>query len=131
VSSTDLRLKVDSKKTSYGYPDIMVICSDLQFADKRTDTVTNPTLIVEVLSASTALEDRNAKWDEYSVLSSVQEYMLVSVDEAKVEVFSRQASGKWLYEAVKGVNARIVLASVDCTLTLAELYEQVPMNEDG
>ena len=130
VSSTDLRLKVDSKKVSYRYPDVMVICDDPQFAPNRTDTITNPTLIVEVLSPSTALEDRNAKWDEYRALASVQDYMLVSVDEAKVEVFSRQKSGKWLYEAVKGVDARIELPSLSCTLSLAEMYEQVPLKND-
>lgn len=130
VSSTDLRLKVNSKKASYRYPDIMVICGDLQFAEKRTDTITNPTLIVEVLSASTALEDRNAKLDEYRAISSVQDYMLVSVDEAKVEVFSRQESGKWLYEAVKGLDTSIDLPSLGCSLALAEMYEQVPMSSD-
>lgn len=130
VSSTDLRLKVDSKKVSYRYPDIMVICEDLQFSEERTDTITNPTLIVEVLSPSTALEDRNAKMDEYRALSSVQDYVLVSVDEAKVEVYSRQQSGKWLYEAVKGLDAQIELPSVACTLALADIYEQVPLKND-
>lgn len=125
VSSPDLRLKVASKKVSYRYPDIMVICGDLEFAENRTDTVINPILIVEVLSPSTALEDRNAKLDEYRAIASVQEYMLVSVDEAKVEVFSRQKSDKWLYESVKGLNARIELLSIDCTLALMDVYEQV------
>jgi Uma2 family endonuclease len=108
----------------------MVICDDLQFVEKRTDTITNPTLIVEVLSPSTALEDRNAKLDEYRAIASVQDYMLVSVDEAKVEVFSRQKSGKWLYEAVKGLDASIELPSVRCHLALADMYEQVPMKSD-
>lgn len=130
VSSTDLRLKVTSKKVSYRYPDIMVVCGDLEFADKRTDTITNPMVIVEVLSPSTALEDRNAKLDEYRAISSVQDYMLVSVDEAKVEVFSRQKSGKWLYEAVNGLSASIDLPSISCMLSLAEIYEQVSLNSD-
>jgi Uma2 family endonuclease len=131
VSSTDLRLKVASKNVSYRYPDIMVICGELNFAENRTDTITNPTLIVEVLSPSTALEDRNAKLDKYRALSSVQDYILVSVDEAKVEIFSRHTSGKWLYEAVKGTSASIELPSIDCTLMLADVYEQVPMSNDA
>lgn len=130
VSSTDLRLKVNSKKVSYRYPDVMVICGELQLAENRTDTITNPTLIVEVLSPSTALEDRNAKLDEYRALASVQDYILVSVDEAKVEVFSRYESDKWLYEAVKGLDASIDLPSLSCILGLADIYEQVIMNDD-
>jgi len=131
VSSPDLRLKVSSKKVSYRYPDIMVICGDLQFAENRTDTITNPTLIVEVLSPSTALEDRNAKLDEYRALDSVQEYVLISVDEPKVEVFSRTESEKWLYTSVKGLDEQIELASIGCILPLADVYEQVGNESAG
>jgi len=127
VSSPDLRLKVSSKKVSYRYPDIMVICGDLQFAENRTDTITNPTLIVEVLSPSTALEDRNAKLDEYRTLESVQDYVLISVDEAKVEVFSRYEGETWLYTSVKGLDSSITLPSIDCILHLSDVYEQVSL----
>jgi len=131
VSATDLRLKVQSKKVSYRYPDIMVICGDLEFAPDRTDTITNPIMLIEVLSPSTALEDRNAKLDEYRAIPSVQDYLLVTVDEAKIEIFSRQSdSDKWLYESFKGLDAEIHLASINCTLALADVYEQVPMDDD-
>ncbi|MEL6308535.1 MAG: Uma2 family endonuclease, partial [Chloroflexota bacterium] len=128
VSSIDLRLKVDSKKVSYRYPDIMVICGDLNFAGERTDTITNPTLVIEVLSPSTALEDRNAKLDEYRAIDSVQGYLLVSVDQAKVELFWRGDDNKWRYDAVKGLENSIALPFLDCTLALADVYEQVPMD---
>lgn len=129
VGTNDLRLKIKSTKVSYRYPDIMVICGEPNFIDNRK-IIDNPMLIVEVLSSSTALEDRNAKLDEYRALASVQDYMLVSVDEAKVEVFSHHESDKWLYVAVKGLDSHIELPSIGCTLALADMYEQVTLKND-
>lgn len=128
VGTNDLRLKVASKKVSYRYPDIMVICAEPNFVENRK-IIDNPILIIEVLSPSTALEDRNAKLEEYRALDSVQDYMLVSVDEPKVELFSRHEAGKWWYSSVKGLDASIELASIACTLALADMYEQVSFEQ--
>ena len=125
VVSSDMRLKVESKSVSFRYPDTMVICGEPEFADDRTDTITNPIVIVEVLSPSTALKDRNEKLQEYISVSSVQEYVLISQHEAKVEVYTRQQSGTWLYTPLNGLDASIELTSIDCTLALAKLYAKV------
>lgn len=77
VGTNDLRLKVVSKKVSYRYPDIMVICGEQNFVDNRK-TIDNPNIIIEVLSPATALEDHNAKLKEYAALDSVQEYLLIA-----------------------------------------------------
>ena len=130
VGTNDLRLKVESKKVSYRYPDIMVICGEPNFIGNRK-IIDNPTLIIEVLSPSTALEDRNSKLDEYRALESVQDYMLISVDEAKVEVFSRSEADKWWYTSVKGLDASIELPSIACTLALADIYEQVNFEQSS
>lgn len=129
LGTNDLRLKVESKKVSYRYPDFMVICAEPNFVGNRK-IIDNPTLIVEVLSPSTALEDRNAKLDEYTRLDSVQEYLLISQDEAKIEVFSRHETGKWLYTSVKGLDTTLELPSISCTLALADVYEQVSLDRD-
>jgi Uma2 family endonuclease len=125
VVSSDMRLKVDSKTVSFRYPDTMVICGEPDFADGRRDTVTNPTTILEVLSASTALTDHNTKLDEYIQIESVQHYVLISQHAAKVEVYTRQSQGEWLYTQVKGLDASIELRAIGCTLSLAKLYEKV------
>lgn len=130
VGTNDLRLKVESKKVSYRYPDFMVICGEPNFVGNRK-IIDNPTLIVEVLSPSTALEDRNAKLKEYTALPSVQEYVLISQDEARVEVFSRYQSGKWLYTSAMGLDASIDLPSIGCSLMLADVYEQVTFDTDN
>lgn len=122
--SNDLRLKVESKKVSYRYPDVMVICGEPHFIENRK-TIDNPTVVIEVLSPSTALEDRNAKFDEYIQLNSVQEYILISQDEPKVERFKRHVSGEWLYLKITSLDGKLELPSIACTLSLSILYEDV------
>ena len=129
VGTNDLRLKVKSKKVSYRYPDVMVYCGDEDYADERNDTLKNPLVIVEVLSPSTALKDRNEKLDEYLQSTTLQEYVLVTQHEAKVEVFSRHESGKWLYDKYKGLEASLLLASIDCTLDLSRIYRKVTLDD--
>lgn len=129
VAANDLRLKVTSKTVSYRYPDIMVICGEPNFIENR-QIIDNPTLIIEVLSPSTALEDRNAKLDEYRSIASVQDYLLVSVDAPKVEIFSRFEGEKWLYAATRGLDASVDLPSIACKLALADVYEQVKFTND-
>ncbi|MGB7339583.1 MAG: Uma2 family endonuclease [Phototrophicaceae bacterium] len=128
VGTNDLRLKVVSKKVSYRYPDIMVICSDPNFIDNRK-TIDNPNVIIEVLSPTTALEDHNTKLTEYTALDSVQEYLLIAQDEVRVEQYTRQTSGKWIYNPVSGLGKVLTLASIDCKLALSDIYEQVDFNE--
>ena len=92
VVNSDMRMRV-AEDGLYTYPDISVVCGDPKFADRRTDTLLNPSLIVEVLSPSTERKDRGFKFAQYRTLASLQEYALVSQEEHRVEVFRRQA--KW------------------------------------
>jgi len=130
VVSSDMRLKVESKSVSFCYPDTMVICGEVQLADDRSDTISNPTVIIEILSPSTALIDHNDKLDEYIKIDSVEEYVIVSQHEAKVERFMRQKSGDWLYTQAKGLDASLELPSIDCTLALSKLYEKVNFEQN-
>lgn len=127
VASNDLRLKIISKH-SYRYPDIMVICGDLHITEDRPHTITNPIVIVEVLSESTALIDRNEKLDEYLQIDSVQEYILISQHDIKVERYLRQSSGDWLYTQVSGLDNTLDLPSIGCKLALAEIYHKVDIS---
>lgn len=130
MGTNDLRLKVESKKVSYRYPDIMVMCDAPNFIDNRK-TINNPTLIVEVLSPTTALEDHNAKLEEYTQLESVQEYLLIAQDEAKVQHYLRDTSGKWIYTLIAGLDKTLELPSIGCTLALADVYEQINLENDS
>ena len=122
VVSSDMRLKVESDSVSFRYPDTMVMCGDIELADNRSDTVTNPSVIIEVLSPSTALKDYNEKLEEYTKIESVQYYVIVAQHTAKVEVFSRHESDKWLYEIISGLDSSVDLSAIGCTLSLTNLY---------
>ena len=79
------------------YPDISMVCGAIEGdpADPANTTVTNPALIVEVLSPTTEEDDRGAKWQHYQLLSSLQEYVLVSQSAPRIEVYRRLPAGSW------------------------------------
>jgi Uma2 family endonuclease len=124
VYSSDLRLRV-APNGLYTYPDVMVICGGPQFADDRKDTVVNPVLIVEVLSESTEAYDRGKKFEQYRALPSLREYLLVAQDAPRIEQYTRQPDDRWLLSETSGGDTSIQLASVDCVLPLAEVYDKI------
>jgi len=121
VATATLRLQVDPKGP-YFYPDLMVVCGD--HSSELTDIVTNPILIVEVLSPSTERWDRTGKFDHYKRLKSLQQYVLVSQDEMRVEWFTRRADGMWMYESASGEEGVCTLRSINATFPLARLYRR-------
>jgi Uma2 family endonuclease len=124
VYSSDLRLRV-APNGLYTYPDVMVIRGGPQFADDRKDTVVNPVLIVEVLSESTEAYDRGKRFEQYRALPSLREYLLVAQDAPRIEQYTRQPDDRWLLSETSGGDTSIQLASVDCVLPLAGIYDQI------
>jgi len=107
------------------YPDITIICGKPQFHQNRTDTITNPQILVEVLSKSTEAKDRTEKFWSYQLLDSFQEYILVSQDKAAVEQFVRQEDDGWRYLAVIGEESVLRLTTVEAELNLQEVYQTI------
>lgn len=133
VTSPDVRVQIASKGT-YRYPDVTVFCGDPEYLEGRTDTITNPVLLVEVLSAGTALTDRNEKLEEYTQIETLQAYVLIAQDKPKVEVYRRNESGTWIYAFVTGLDAEmdVPLPAANLRLSLARLYRRVQWdNEEG
>ena len=85
----------------------------------------NPQLIFEVLSPATAEFDRGDKFARYRRLESLTDYVLVASEQMGVEHFVRQADGAWTFKAYDRPEERLVLASVDCAVPLAEIYDKV------
>lgn len=118
----------------YTYPDVSVACGEPQFLDRQGDVLLNPLVIVEVLSASTEAYDRGAKFALYQRLDSLQEYLLVSQDKARVEKYLRQPDGRWLYSRTDGLEGEVSLEALGCHLPLSEVYDRVqfaPSPEGG
>lgn len=107
------------------YPDASVVCGPLEGdpADPSGATITNPTLIVEVLSPSTEEEDRGNKWQHYQLVPSLQEYVLVSQAAPRVECYRRLPSGNWEYSDSRAGKVRL---STGAVLDLEALYAGLP-----
>jgi Uma2 family endonuclease len=128
VLAIDLKvLMPDSRK--FFYPDVTVVCSELQFHDDRRDIILNPDLIVEVLSPSTEAFDRGAKFRAYQTIESLKEYVLVSQNEPLIEQYVRNGDGKWTYAAAAGLESSLALPSIECTLSLSAVYDKVDFNQ--
>lgn len=109
----------------YTYPDLTVVCGEQQFVDLHIDTLTNPTLLIEVLSPSTEAYDRGRKAAMYRKIPSLQELLLISQESYEVELYRRAPDGTWSLLEAEGLEATIRLASIGYTLRLSELYERV------
>lgn len=108
---------------AFVYPDVTLSCGTPEFG--RGQRLLNPSLVVEVLSASTEGYDRGLKFDRYRKLPSLTDYLLVSQHEPKVDHFQRGAGQLWLYRQVAGLDAVLELPNQGITLALAALWEGV------
>jgi len=119
----DMRIRVLATGRAT-YPDVSMVCGaiELDAADRSGTTITNPTLLIEVLSPSTEEVDRGSKWRDYQRIPSLQEYVLVSQD-ARVEIYRRRAEESWEYLDVREGVVKLVSGP---TLDLSVLYERLP-----
>ncbi len=122
--TSDLRVQAGSLFT---YPDVTVVCGEPQFHDESEDTLTNPTLIIEVLSDSTEAYDRGEKFGRYQRIDSLSEYVLVSQRRPSIDRYLRQPGGTWNLVVAEGLAASIELESISCSLDLADVYDDVEL----
>jgi len=126
VYSSDLRVRVRPTGL-FTYPDVVVVCGAAEFADDQDDTLTNPTLIVEVLSESTQNYDRGQKFQHYRTLPSLREYLTVGQDAVHIEQWTRQPDGRWLLTESSDPAAELVFDSIGVRIGIATLYEKVEL----
>jgi Uma2 family endonuclease len=124
--TTDIKVGIENHHKFY-YPDLLVICGEPLFYDKRSDTIINPILITEVLSKSTEANDRGEKMLAYRTLESLGEYVLISQDKAVVEQYTKNADGNWIHKATIGLNSKVKFDSIEIELTLEEIYQRIKL----
>ena len=124
VFMNDMRLWMPDQER-YTYPDVMVVKGQPIFTDEKQTGITNPCLIIEVLSNSTGEYDRENKFKLYRSIPSFQEYILVEQTSYGVEQYAKQANGKWLLADYVGEDAVLKLESVDFEISLMDLYKRV------
>jgi Uma2 family endonuclease len=121
-------LRVRTPGGLYTYPDMLVVCGEVQLSGERLETVMNPALIVEVLSDSTKDYDRGQKFEMYKNIASLREYLLIEQNVILVERHFRAndaAPEKWQRQLYDPLVAQITLDALGVTLSLAEIYERV------
>jgi Uma2 family endonuclease len=130
VLPTEMKVQVEAVNKFY-YPDVTVICEKPEFFNERDDTITNPKLLIEVLSNSTEAKDRGEKFFAYQTLESFQEYVLVSQDKHLVETFTEQTDGSWRYLATIGLESKVYLESVKAEISMQEIYDLVEFEREN
>jgi Uma2 family endonuclease len=119
--SSDQRVHVPATG-AYCYPDVTVVCGEPTYHSADPDTITNPRLVVEVLSRTTKSHDLGTKFDEYTSIESFTEYVLIWQDRVHVEVRRREGPNRWVVETYEA-GAKIELASIGATLDVDALYD--------
>jgi Uma2 family endonuclease len=121
IFAIDIKLRVETAN-AYFYPDLMVTCSD---ADRRSNFIkTEPTLVIEVLSPSTALFDRDKKFASYRQLPSLQEYVLVDTAQESIECYRRATQGEWIMHPYSAGES-VTLSSLNLSFPIEAAYQDV------
>ena len=109
----------------YTYPDVAALCGEPRYDSSNPPSLLNPQVVVEVLSPSTAAFDRGEKFMRYKGLESLIDYVLVAANKIEVEHHARQPNGDWLTRTYDQPTDLLRLASVECEIPLAEIYDKV------
>ena len=124
--SSDMRVKaVKAKRADYYYPDIVVTCGKREFDDEKKDVLLNPKVVIEVLSKSTRLKDRNEKLESCMTLESLTDYVLVEQDTMRIEHYSRMDKENWKVRLLNEKAHELNLDSINCSVSLADIYNEV------
>ncbi|MEG4226243.1 Uma2 family endonuclease [Microcoleus sp. N9_B2] len=124
----DVRLWVP-KVRLYTYPDVMVIFGEPEYHNNRTDMITNPQVIVEVLSKSTKNYDRGDKFKLYKTIPSFREYILIDQTQINVEQYSKTENKRWLYSEYDEEDTALVFNSFEVEVPLSAIYKKVNFEE--
>lgn len=126
VHDSDMRLRA-SRNLRYTYPDVFIVCGERRFDpdDPRRTTLTDAKVIIEVLSPSTEASDRGEKFAYYMQSPALEEYVLVSQHQPRMETMLRQNDGTWSVAFFQGIEATVRLRSLGIDLPLSEVYAKV------
>jgi Uma2 family endonuclease len=121
VYSSDVKIKVPAV-TTYRYADVSALCGEPIYQDYfKQRLLVNPTLIVEVLSPSTESYDKDKKFREYKSIESLEEYLLISQEEALITLYTKYSEKFWFQSQYES-GENLKLESLDCELSVDEIY---------
>ncbi len=118
-------LRVRTTSSHFVYPDFMVVCGKSIFTDEHVDTLTNPIVVVEILSPSTADYDYGAKFKLYQRLPSLQEYILISQDQPRIDVYRKAGKVDWHLSILEGLQSVLEVQCLELSIPLTEIYSRI------
>lgn len=125
VFGSDFKIRIEASDTGV-YPDGTVFCGPIDYVEDRKDIATNPIVVIEVLSNSTAAYDRSGKFSHYRRIPSLKEYVLIEQDRAQVDVFRRNENGLWLgFEGFEGLDKSVEFKSLGISIPSKMIYHRV------
>jgi len=122
------RIVLDRER-NYAYPDVSVVCGQMEYLDAKKETVTNPKLVVEVLSRTTRNYDLGDKLRLYWAIPSLTDVLLIAQDRVWIEYWFRQPGGEWRKQLVENIEDTLRVESVDCQIPVADFYAGVEFPE--
>jgi Uma2 family endonuclease len=111
------------------YPDVILVNGEPSFADQKLDLLQNPTIVVEIFSAKTQSSDKSEKMESYLAMDSIKECLMIKEDGMRVEHYARQNAKQWVYRIYNERDDVISLESVQCKISLSEIYSQIKFGQ--
>ncbi|MGB3761180.1 MAG: Uma2 family endonuclease [Rivularia sp. (in: cyanobacteria)] len=124
VFVSDQRVWIPEKRI-YTYPDVVVVQGELQMQEGRKDTITNPLMLIEVLSKSTRNYDKDEKFAAYRTIPTFQEYILIDQFKMQVEQYFKTGKNSWTFSEYYELNETVSLNSINFEITLEDIYDKV------
>jgi Uma2 family endonuclease len=122
--------RAHTREGLYAYPALVVVCGAMQLHSQAQDVLTNPTVIVEVLSPSTEAFDRGEKFRRYRAwLLTLTDYVLVAQDRPVIDYYHREDDALWMLRPLEGLEARLHLETISCTVPLADVYDRIVFSQ--
>ena len=122
-------MQVQLGRDSVCFPDVIVVKGEAEFADENAEMLTNPTVVVEIFSSSSKSSYRAQKLEGFLAVPKLKECLLVSESEMRVEHYAWQNAKQWIYRIYNEREDVISLDSINCKLSLSEIYAQVNLRE--
>ncbi len=127
VYANDMQVRIG--KNSICFPDVLVVNGEPVFADQTNQLLVNPTVVIEIFSSIAKSTDRQQKLEGFLSIPKIKECLLVNENEMRVEHYARQNAKQWIYRIYNERDDVITLESINCKLSMAEVYAQVKLNE--
>lgn len=122
-------MQVRLGKNSICFPDVVVVNGEPTFTDESSEVLQNPTVVIDIFSSMSKSTDRTQKLEGFLAIPKIKECLLVNENEMRVEHYARQNAKQWIYRIYNEREDIITLESINCKLSLAEVYAQVKIKE--